>query len=116
MDLLSKNFVIIDWNKRKVYLAGDIKIDKKLFFRGESKEIQLLLIFYAKANKYLQKWRQGILTSVVEAPKESKDIDPSSMKTVLEFLDIFAKELLGFPQDREFEFPIDLLLGTTPIS
>lgn len=34
MDWLSKTHAIVDCNKRKVYRARDIKIGKKLFFRG----------------------------------------------------------------------------------
>ena len=33
-----------------------------------------------------------------------------------EFLDVFLEELPGLPLEREMEFSIDLLLGTTPIS
>ena len=32
MDWLSKNHAIIDCNKKKVYLAGDMASGKKLFF------------------------------------------------------------------------------------
>jgi hypothetical protein len=32
------------------------------------------------------------------------------------FPDVFSKELLGMPPDREVEFVIDLLPGTVPIS
>jgi hypothetical protein len=34
---------------------------------------------------------------------------------VSEFLDVFLKELLGMPPDRDIEFVIDLMPGTTPI-
>ena len=35
---------------------------------------------------------------------------------VCEFLDVFLDELPGLPLDRDVEFKIELLLGTTPIS
>ena len=35
---------------------------------------------------------------------------------VNEFIDVFPKDLLGLPPDREIEFSIDLQSGTTPIS
>ena len=35
---------------------------------------------------------------------------------VCEFLDVFPDELPGLPPDREIEFKIELLSGTTPIS
>ena len=35
---------------------------------------------------------------------------------VREFLDVFPEDLLGITIDREIEFSIDLLPGTSPIS
>jgi hypothetical protein len=35
---------------------------------------------------------------------------------VCEFLDVFPDELPGFPLDRDVEFAIELIPGTTPIS
>jgi hypothetical protein len=35
---------------------------------------------------------------------------------VLEFLDVFPKELPGMPPERKVEFAIELLPGTAPIS
>lgn len=40
-------------------------------------------------------------------PKESKEADPSSVKIVLELLDVLP--------ERELEFSIDWSPGTTPI-
>jgi hypothetical protein len=37
------------------------------------------------------------------------------VRTVSEFLDVFSEELLGMPPDREIEFMIELVPGTTPI-
>jgi len=38
------------------------------------------------------------------------------IRVVKEFPDVFPKDLLGMPPDREIEFIIDLLPGTAPIS
>jgi hypothetical protein len=38
------------------------------------------------------------------------------IRVVREFPDVFLEELPGMPPDREVEFVIDLLPGTTPIS
>jgi hypothetical protein len=35
---------------------------------------------------------------------------------VCEFPDVFSDDLPGLPLDREVEFKIELILGTTPIS
>jgi hypothetical protein len=45
--------------------------------------------------------------------KESKLED---IPVVNEFQDVFPKELLGMLPDREIEFTIDLVPGTTPIA
>jgi hypothetical protein len=39
-----------------------------------------------------------------------------NIRVVRDFSDVFPEELLGMPLDREVEFVIDLLPGTTPIS
>jgi len=38
------------------------------------------------------------------------------IRVVKEFLDVFLEDLPGMPPEREIEFVIDLLPGTTPIS
>jgi hypothetical protein len=37
------------------------------------------------------------------------------VRAVSEFLDVFPEELPGMPPDREIEFVIELVHGTTPI-
>lgn len=48
--------------------------------------------------------------------KDQQDIDPSSVRVVNEYLNIFSKEMLGLPPERELKFSLDFLLGTTLIS
>ena len=38
------------------------------------------------------------------------------MEVVKEFENVFPKDLTGLPPDRELEFSIDLLPGTSPVS
>ena len=40
----------------------------------------------------------------------------ANIPVVCEFLDVFPDELLGLPPDRDIEFKIELIAGTTPIS
>jgi hypothetical protein len=48
---------------------------------------------------------------------DSKEADSlETIKVVLEFLDVFPKELPGMPPERKVEFAIELLPGTAPIS
>ena len=51
---------------------------------------------------------------MVDTRKEVLKLD--DILVVREFLDVFPKDLLGIPIDREFEFSIDLLPRTSPIS
>ena len=40
----------------------------------------------------------------------------ADIPVVCEFLDVFLDELPGLPPDRDIEFKIELIPGTTPIS
>ena len=40
----------------------------------------------------------------------------ADIPVVCDFLDVFLDDLLGLPSDRDMEFKIELLPGTTPIS
>jgi hypothetical protein len=42
-------------------------------------------------------------------------VQGSEVLVVNEFLDVFLKELLGMPPDRDIKFVIELKLGTAPI-
>ena len=57
---------------------------------------------------------QEYLAHVVDTRKEVLKLD--DIPVVREFLDVFLEDLPGIPIDRENEFSIDLLLGTSPIS
>jgi hypothetical protein len=45
---------------------------------------------------------------------EAKSLE--EVPVVNEYLDVFPEELLGMPPDRDIEFVIDLVLGTSPIA
>jgi hypothetical protein len=45
---------------------------------------------------------------------EAKTVE--EVPVVIEYPDVFPKELLGMPPDRDVEFVIDLLPGTGPIA
>ncbi|KAA3465605.1 DNA/RNA polymerases superfamily protein [Gossypium australe] len=47
---------------------------------------------------------------------DAKEVAAGEVRTVKEFVDVFLEELIGFPPDREVEFGIELLPGTTPVS
>ena len=62
----------------------------------------------------MRKGCEAFLAYVIDTEKEGQNLD--SLPMVNEFMDVFPKDLSGFPPDREIEFSIDLQPGTTPIS
>jgi hypothetical protein len=89
MDWLSKHKVLIDCAKKSVKLST-----------LEEKEMEFVT---AKgiANR--------VKVSQLDASKGSE------VPVVNEFFDVFPKELLGMPPDRDIEFVIELKPSTTPI-
>ncbi|GKD10818.1 putative reverse transcriptase domain-containing protein [Tanacetum coccineum] len=51
---------------------------------------------------------------VIDTSFEKKSVN--DVPVVNEFLDVFPKDLLGIPPERQVEFRIDLILGATPIA
>ena len=47
---------------------------------------------------------------------KENDLKLEDIPIVKDYLDVFPKDLLGLPPEREVEFTIDVTLGTTPIS
>ena len=67
-----------------------------------------------QAWKSLKKGCQCFLATVVDTKKEEMKIQ--DVPGVNEFIDVFPEDLPGVPPDREIEFMIELLPGTSPIS
>ena len=57
----------------------------------------------------------GYLASVIDITKAAKS-EPQDIPVVRDFIDVFPEDLPGLPPDREVEFNIELIPGTTPIS
>jgi hypothetical protein len=94
MDYLSKHNGLIDCAKKAVRLT--LSSGKELEYVAEN-----LVTDKAASNKI-------VLNHLVAA--STLDI-----RIVSDFLDVFPEELPGMPQDREIEFVIELVSGTTPI-
>ena len=74
-----------------------------------------MFVFAMKARKWLANGCVGFLASVFGTSKKEKP-KLEDLLVVNEFVDIFPKDLLGLPLDREVMFEIEILLGMTPIS
>ena len=62
----------------------------------------------------LRKGCQAYLAYVVNTKSEGPKLE--DIPIVCEFGDVFPKDLLGLPPDREIEFSINVIPGTTSIS
>ena len=82
-------------------------------FKGSRMHALPRVISSLRAKRLLRKGCQGYLAHVVDTRKEILKLD--DIPIVREFLDVFLEDLPGIPIDREIEFSIDLLLGTSPI-
>ena len=72
------------------------------------------VILALRAKHLVRKGCQGYLAHVVDTRKEVLKLD--DILVVREFPNVFPEDLPGILVDREFEFSIDVLPETSPIS
>ena len=83
-------------------------------FKGSRMHVLPRVLLALRAKHLLQKGYQGYLAYVMDTRKEVLKLD--DIPVVREFPDVFPEDLPGIPIDKEIEFSIDLLPGTSPIS
>ena len=72
------------------------------------------MILAMQARRFLKKGCEAFLSLVLNSKKGQVKLE--DIPVVKEFPDVFPKELLGLPPERELDLSIEILLGTTPIS
>ncbi|XP_075524539.1 uncharacterized protein LOC142556936 [Primulina tabacum] len=113
MDWLFSYRTVIDCvSKTMKFLADDHDND---VFVGLGSSMGIPIISCLQANKLLHKGCMGFLASVVDVQKES-NLQLQDIDVVQDYSDVFADDVPGLPPDREVEFVIDLIPGTSPIS
>ena len=85
----------------------------ELEFMGDHRILHTCVISVLEAKRLLHKGCETYLAHVVDmsTPKDTL----RSLPIVREFLDVFLKDSPRLPLDRELEFGIELLSGSTPI-
>ena len=69
------------------------------------------------ANQVRTSLREGAQGYILLFSMEGKkEIDLTNLPVVSEFPEVFPDDVPGLPPEREIEFSVDLLLGTSPIS
>ncbi|XP_057506535.1 uncharacterized protein LOC130789736 [Actinidia eriantha] len=112
MDWLAAYHACIDCFKKEVVFKMPNEVE--FTFQGKRDVVPTCLISAVKARKLLQKGYEGYLAHIIDTTKVEKEL--SDIVVVRNFPDVFPNELLGVIPNREVEFSIELLLGTTPIS
>ncbi|KAL5579861.1 hypothetical protein UlMin_012303 [Ulmus minor] len=113
MDWLSKYNATIDCRKRRVIFEP--MGEEKFKFVGKPKKSGTPIISALKAKKMLSNGCVGYLAHVVDTTVDAI-LKPEDVHVVKNFLEVFPEDLPGLPPDREIEFEIELLPGTSPIS
>ncbi|KAL5570640.1 hypothetical protein UlMin_027215 [Ulmus minor] len=113
MDWLSKYNATIDCRKRRVIFEP--MGEEKFKFVGKPKKSGTPIISALKAKKMLSNGCVGYLVHVVDTTIDTI-LKPEDVHVVRNFLEVFPEDLPGLPPDREIEFEIELLPGTSPIS
>ena len=80
---------------------------------GDCKILPTCVISALEAKRLLHKDCEAYLGHVVDI--STPKVTLRNVSIVREFSDVFLEDLLGLPPDRELEFGIELLSGSTPI-
>ena len=88
--------------------------EPEFWFKGSRMHALPRVISALRAKHLSRKGCQGYLAHLVDTRKEVLKLD--NIPVVREFPNVFPEDLLRIPIDREIEFSIDLLAGTSPIS
>ncbi|GKV12448.1 hypothetical protein SLEP1_g23587 [Rubroshorea leprosula] len=112
MDWLSTHYAMVDCYEKVVTFSAPNQ--PMIWFEGEKVGSFPLLLSCMQADKMLQHECYGYLAYVFES--KDKLVSVEGIWVVEDFPDVFPKELPGLPPDREIEFTIDLVPGTSPIS
>nr|GEY24764.1 putative reverse transcriptase domain-containing protein [Tanacetum cinerariifolium] len=111
MDWLSKNHAKILCDEKVIHIPID---GETLIIRGDQSKTRLNLISCIKTERYISQGCQIFMIQVVEKKPDEKRLE--DILVVIEFPDIFPKDLPGLPPVRQVEFQIDLILGTTHVA
>ncbi|XP_039134254.1 uncharacterized protein LOC120271646 [Dioscorea cayenensis subsp. rotundata] len=112
MDFLSACHVVVDCHARRVVFK--IPGEAEFTFHGSESASPPRVISTLQAQKLLLGGFAGFLATVVDEKLEGPMLQ--DIPLVSEFHDVFPEDLPGLPPDREVEFVIDLVPGTSHIS
>ena len=111
MDWLSKHRAIVDCDKKIVLLkCPDLS---EVPVQGIRSEPIPKVISAMEAHRFLRKGCEAFLALILDSKREQVNFE--NIPVIREFPDVFPKELQGVPPEREVDFSIEVVQGTTPI-
>ncbi|XP_075663221.1 uncharacterized protein LOC142632761 [Castanea sativa] len=112
MDWLAAHYAIVDCHRKKVIfqVPGEIEF----CFVGSGAYTSPRVISALQARRMMRKGCKGYLATVRDTQRGELKLE--DILVVKEFPEVFPEDLSGLPPDREIEFSIDLLPGSSPIS
>ncbi|XP_071933782.1 uncharacterized protein [Coffea arabica] len=112
MDWLARYDAQLDCKRKSVEFCIPGKTTLRLDMRGSLASSAMISGIWAR--KLLSRGAQGFLAFVINTPTDKLKIEDVSV--VNEYPDVFPDELVNLPPEKEIEFEINLLPGTSPIS
>ena len=109
---MTKYHAIVNCFTKEVVLESSDH--QRVVFQGERQVFPSCLILAVRAFELIRAGCQAYLAHVVDTSKSEVKLE--DVPIVNEFPDIFPADLPGLPPDRDTEFTIELIPGTTPIS
>ncbi|XP_039144005.1 uncharacterized protein LOC120281170 [Dioscorea cayenensis subsp. rotundata] len=111
MDWLNRHKAALDCFRKEMTLQSSH--GSSIVHEDERKDLSRCVKSSVKARKLLRKRCEAYLADIMD----TRIVGPSlkDVPIVQELEDVFPEDIPGLPLDREFEFAIDLLLGTAPI-
>ncbi|GKE58216.1 zinc finger, CCHC-type, retrotransposon gag domain protein, partial [Tanacetum coccineum] len=111
MDWLDKYNVNIFCSQKLVRVINPQ--GREIVIYGDRRKGDLKLCSVMKARRYLSHGCHAFMVHVINSNFKMKIVE--DVPIVNKFLDVFPKELLGIPPERQVEFRIDLIPGGNPI-
>ncbi|XP_038979924.1 uncharacterized protein LOC120110029, partial [Phoenix dactylifera] len=112
MDWLASQFATINCHEKQVNFQ--IPGDTKFSFVGSGAYSSPRVVSAMQIKRLLRKESMAYIATVVNTRQSDQRLE--DIRVVNEYPDVFPEDLPSLPPDREIEFAIDLIPGTTPIS
>ena len=112
MDWLSDNYAQLDCRNKTITIGKPG--EDTITWQGRRKKGPKFLLSATDARRVVHKGAQSFLAYLINKPDLQPKIE--EVRIVREFKGVFPEKLDSLPPERDVEFAIDLVPGTTPLS